>query len=403
MGVSTLLLALAALILRPRALAFWGLALAVVMLYAMGEHSPLWIALNRLIPPLRWWRVPPRAWFIAALALPYLAGWGAQLLAEHPPDRKAARLGVAGLLGGGLVCGIFSSLTLAGSLERTALLGTFALPAAALVLLLAIRRALPPRAIMALFALVVAGDMLWIDRTLIDGRPRDAWLDPYQELAEFLEADGAVRVYSPSYSLPQQAAAHWSIAQFGGVDPFQLAAYVDAFEAATGVAAQGYSVTLPAYDLADGPGANEDSDNEAAVLARANRDAPLDAELLGGWLVTHVVAAFPIETEGLVLAAQIGDATIYRNTFAPDVTLAWDGPNRVTVRAAAPLAGTLYAVANGRWQDSGGESPGLPGPVDAPAREWTYRYDPSEVWIGLAAGGGLCAAALAGWWVVRHA
>ena len=255
------------------------------------------------------------------------------------------------------------------------------------MLLLAIRRALPPRAIMALFALVVAGDMLWIDRTLIDGRPRDAWLDPYQELAEFLEADGAVRVYSPSYSLPQQAAAHWSIAQFGGVDPFQLAAYVDAFEAATGVAAQGYSVTLPAYDLADGPGANEDSDSEAAVLARANRDAPLDAELLGGWLVTHVVAAFPIEAEGLVLAAQIGDATIYRNTFAPDVTLAWDGPNRVTVRAAAPVDGTLNAVANGRWQDSGGESPGLPGPVDAPARDWTYRYDPSEVWIGLAAGG----------------
>jgi len=403
MGVSTLLLALAALALRPRALAFWGLALAAAMLYAMGDHSPLWVALNRLIPPLRWWRVPPRAWFIAALALPYLAGWGAQLLAERPPDRKAARLGIAGLLGGGLVCGIFSSLTLSSSLELTALLGTFALPAAALVLLLAMRRALPPRAIMALFALVVVGDMLWIDRTLVDGRPRDAWLDPHQELAEFLEADGAARVYSPSYSLPQQAAAHWSIAQFGGVDPFQLAAYVGAFEAATGVAAQGYSVTLPAYDLADAPGADEDGDSEAAIFARANREAPLDAALLGQWLVTHVVAAFPIEADGLAPAAQIGDVYVYRNTLAPDVTLAWDGPNRVTVRAAAPFDGTLYAVTKGRWQAVDADSPGLPGAVAAPAREWTYRYDASEVWIGLAAGGGLCAAALAGWWVVRHA
>lgn len=398
MGVSTLLLALVALILRPRAQAFWGIVLAFAMLYAMGDHFPLWIALNRLIPPLRWWRVPPRVWFAAALALPYLAGWGAQLVAEHPPDRKAIRLGVAGLLGGGLVCAIFGSLTLTPSLKATALLGAFALPAAALVLLLAIRRALPPHAIMALFALVVAGDMLWIDRTLVEGRSPRVWLDPYRDLAEFLQSDGVVRVYSPSYSLPQQAAARWSIAQFGGVDPFQMAAYVEAFEAATGVAAHGYSVTLPAYDLANAGGRTE-----AEILASANHDAPIDPALLGQWLVTHVVAAYPIEAEGLVLAAQIGDVYVYRNTLAPDAALAWDGPNQATIRAAAPFTGTLYAVANGRWRAAGGDAPGLPGLVDAPAQEWTYCYDPSEVWIGLAAGGGLCAAALAGWWVVRHA
>ncbi len=81
---------------------------------------------------------------------------------------------------------------------------------------------------MLLFTLVVAADVLWIDRTLIEGRSQREWLDPYRELADYLHDDGATRVYSPSYSLPQQAAAYWDIPQFGGVDPFQFAAYVEA-------------------------------------------------------------------------------------------------------------------------------------------------------------------------------
>ncbi len=92
-GISTLVLALVALIMRPRALGVWGVLVLVIMLYAMGDQFVFWTALNRLIPALRWWRVPPRVWLAAALILPYLAGWGAQLFAENPPDRRAARLG----------------------------------------------------------------------------------------------------------------------------------------------------------------------------------------------------------------------------------------------------------------------------------------------------------------------
>ena len=383
-GISTLALAIAALLLRPRALWFWGALLLLLALYAMGEHGGLWTLLNRAVPVLRWWRVPPRVWLVAALILPYLAAWGAQLLAENPPDRRAARLGAAGLFSAGSACGLFSAVALSGTLSTQAALGVFALPAVALVMLLALSGRLPARTAAILFTLIVVADVLWIDRTLLEGRGPDQWLEPYRPLAEFLRDDGVTRVYSPSYSLPQQAAAYWNIPQFGGVDPFQMSAYITAAEAATGVQASGYSVTIPAYESRAG-----DSDSEEDAISTANRDALIRPDLLGQWLVSHVVSAFPLDVEGLVLAAQIDGVYVYRNAYALPVTLDWDGPNRVTVRTSGPVSGPLYAVAAGRWKGESGVSPGLPGPIDDSETQWTYVYSPSEIGWSLLAGAAL--------------
>ena len=152
-----------------------------------------------------------------------------------------------GVLAGGVACGLVRALALAADLGWGSALGTLALPLTALIMLLALARSLPPRALLAAFALVVLADLLWIDGSLAEGRSEREWLDPYRPLAEHLQEARATRVYSPTYSLPQQAAAHWQIAQFDGVDPFQTRAYVEAAEAATGVPADGYSITLPAF------------------------------------------------------------------------------------------------------------------------------------------------------------
>jgi len=397
-GISTLALALAAVLLRPRALLFW---LAVVLFagaHAMGENFVLWRALVEIIPPLRWWRVPPRTWFLAALIMPYLAAWGAYLLASNPPDRRAARLLVTATLGAGMACGMFSLVSLSASLGWRAALGTLALPLTALIMALALGRVLSPRALLIAFAVIVLGDMLWIDQSLVTGRSPHEWLEPYRPLAEYLRQAGAVRVYSPTYSLPQQAAAYWQIAQFDGVDPFQSAAYVEAAALATGVPAAGYSVTIPAFVPDD------EEQTEQETLATANCDAPLRADLLGAWLVTHVVAACPLRAEGLTLETQIGDVYVYRNDYAPQAALDWDGPNRVTARLNAPYSGPLYAVARGRWRDAPDDLPGLPGPQDGTQREWTFTYDTSEVWLGLVVGAVLLAlGALTLWGGTRHA
>ncbi len=413
-GISTLALALAAVLLRPRALLFW---LAVVLFagaHAMGENFVLWRALVEIIPPLRWWRVPPRTWFLAALIMPYLAAWGAYLLASNPPDRRTARLLVTAALGAGMACGGFSLASLSASLGWGAASGTLALPLVAVLMLLALHRSATrvyrntplseqrgraySRALLIAFSVVMLGDVLWIDQSLVTGRSPREWLEPHRPLAEYLQQAGAVRVYSPTYSLPQQAAAYWEIAQFDGVDPFQSAAYVEAAALATGVPAEDYSVTVPAFVPDD------EEQNEQETLATANCDAPLRADRLGAWLVTHVVAACPLSADGLTLETQIGDVYVYRNHYAPQVALAWDGPNRVTVRLDAPYSGPLYAVAKGRWRDAPDDLPGLPGPLAGAQREWTFTYDSSEVWLGLAAGAILLAlGALTLWGGTHHA
>lgn len=400
-GVSTLALAGVTVIQRPRRFLFWWGVLLFVALYAMGEHSALWIALNRLFPFLRWWRVPPRAWLIAAWILPYLAGWGAQLLVTEPSKTRLARLSVVALLGGGLACGVFSMAMLSSALTRGAVVGTFALPAVALVMLLALTGKASARVLFVLFALIVVADVLWIDRTLVEGRHKREWLEPYRALAEHLQEQGATRVYSPSYSLPQQAAAYWRIAQFDGVDPFQFQSYGAAFSHATGVAVDGYSITLPPFGMDEAPDGDDLTFGE--VLARANRDAALSADALAQWHVSHVVAAFAIDAPGLQFDTQIGDVYVYRNTRLPDATVRWDGPNRVTVRLSPDADGPFYAFADGRWRDTPHvDSPGWPGSLDGAQRAWTFAYDPSEVWLSALVMGLFGGAAVLVWWRLRR-
>ena len=133
-------------------------------------------------------------------------------------------------------------------------------------------------------------------------------------------------------------------------------------------------------------------------------DAPLRPDLLGAWLVTHIVSACPLEAEGLALEARVGEVYVYRNTYAPEASLTWDGPNRVTVTLRASYAGPLYAVASGHWRDAPDDAPGLPGPLNGAASTWTFAYDPSEVWRALGVGAALVTlAALILWGAGRHA
>jgi hypothetical protein len=55
------------------------------------------------------------------------------------------------------------------------------------------------------------------------------------------------RVYTPSYSIPQEQGAFWNINQINGVDPMQLKDYVEYFVEVSGIPSEKYSVTLPPF------------------------------------------------------------------------------------------------------------------------------------------------------------
>lgn len=365
-GVGVFALALVAVMMRPRQMVFWVGVIIIAAWWGMGQNSLLWTSAVRLFPSLLWFRVPARAWLVVALILPYMAGWGLQWIGAISPEalkKRAIRLSAVGTFGFSAVCWLSSLFTLAEALPAEALIGLIALPLSVGLILLGAWRLISLRTFQIAFVLLMLVDVMWVGRSMVEWRNRDEWLDEYRPLAEMLKADGVERVYSPSYSLPQQAAAYWRIPQFDGIDPFQLESYVAEAERITGVKAKGYSVTIPAFDLPDD--ADEDD------LATINQNAVIDVQGLADWRVTHVVSAFEIDADGLELLDKVGDVYVYRNTLiAPAVRITWHGPNRVAI---SPTDSNIHAFA---------DTPDWENPPDG-----EYQYTPDSQSIGMALSG----------------
>jgi len=78
-----------------------------------------------------------------------------------------------------------------------------------------------------------------LDRTLFWPRSTQQVLSEGEPLAEYLQYsarhEAGFRLYSPSYSMPQQTAARYRLQLADGVDPLQLQSYVELMQLATGV------------------------------------------------------------------------------------------------------------------------------------------------------------------------
>lgn len=303
-GVPVLTLAAVALIQMPRKLWLWLVLLVFAVLYAVGVNGFLWSLLVKVVPGLLWFRVPSRAWFIVALILPLLAGYGLQWLLDHADRLRRTRWQLYALVGlvGSLACGIFTitSLPLPDSAGWSVLVGGCGL---AIGLLLLLNRKLSPERTSILILLVIFADLAIMGRSWLEWRGEEDWLEPYEPLAQALIGDGAARVYSPSYSLPQEVAEAYNLRLFGGVDPFQIEGVVEAVTRAGGIERNGYSVVVPPLN-----------DIQGDDPATANRNAMPDTELLANWEVSHVISAYPIDHPHLELMDEINATFIYRNT-----------------------------------------------------------------------------------------
>jgi hypothetical protein len=272
----------------------------------------LCLVLSR-IPGLNLLRVPSRAWFIVGLGVCWLAVRGAGAL--EAGWRMGGRR--ANLISAGVLTALWL-LAIGGSLvARKPLANLLITAAAATGVLLGMRVRLAPLVL----ALLTALELMVVNSTLIVPRPA-----PPGALAEWLSRQpGVWRVYSPSYSLPQLDAARYGLEQADGVNPLQLSGTVAYMDAASGVAHEGYNVTVPPF---------------AGDVATSNQGAPLDADLLGRLNVRYVVSEFDILAEGLELETQIGSTRVYENTRdmgrVRGGTLVSRSPNRIVVSTDGP-------------------------------------------------------------------
>ncbi|MFQ5613133.1 MAG: hypothetical protein ACE5H9_13470 [Anaerolineae bacterium] len=313
LGLAPLLVGLFGLSRKDRRGWFWAGVCLFALLFALGRSTPLLALTYYLAPGFRWVRTPARIFFPAALALAVLAGYGLDRLraGTFNAGRRFRLLAVAGaslslVLGLGLAFGfgqvnraalglaIFPPLTLA-------VIATFVLPAGQ-----RLKSLLPPPVRTALLGLLIFADLASFNATVIRFQdPAGAFERGAETAARIKEAGrpGPFRVYSPSYSLPGQAAVLAGLELADGVEPVHLADYDRFMAAAGGYGQAAFSVTIPAFP-------------PDAPLETALQDTEPDLRLLGLLNVEYLASAFPMAWPGLELETAVEDVFIYRNRQA---------------------------------------------------------------------------------------
>lgn len=296
------LLALSWKVVRRRA-GFWGWTAVLSLAFALGEALPLLPAVAGL-PGLSLLRVPSRALFLTGLSLAALAGHAVEHLLAGPTvqEKRRAGLAITGLAGFALALA-GGAAWLSGALPASYAWGAALLTAGAVLIALRLngRMAGGPW----LWVLLLAASLDWgaVDRAAVAWRPAGETQAEGQAVAAFLARQpGTFRVYSPSYSLPQQTAADYGLELADGVDPLQLKTYADFMESASGVRSHGYSVTLPPFENGE-----PQSDNAAARP---------DPALLGLLNVRYVLAEYDLPVDGLTLIRRFGNTRVYENEQA---------------------------------------------------------------------------------------
>jgi hypothetical protein len=188
------------------------------------------------------------------------------------------------------------------------------------------------------FVLLVV-DLGVMDTSLIDFRSKAEVLAEGAAVADVISSGDGFRVYSPSYSIPQQTAAYYGLELADGVDPMQLEAYAAYMKQATGVPRDGYSVTLP-------PFAGEEADP-----AIANQAYIPDAYLLGRLNVAFVATEFDLDVDGLRLVRQAEETRLYANDYVLPrayVSTQDDSISAAEIISRTPNQITLQATGPGR-------------------------------------------------------
>ncbi len=304
-GAAVLCLSLLALIWRrsrSRA-AFWLAVAAGSLMISLGSFLPGLDLLARL-PGIDLLRVPSRALFLSGLGMAAAAAFGLDTLLDGAQAGELRQAGLALTAVAGFTLSLAGAIwAVTRSLPLNFAWGAVFILAAVVWIGVYFSRRLPLRWWVAGLLGICLLDLGFVDRSLFYSKPAAQVLSENQAAADFLTAQpGLFRVYSPSYSLPQQTAARYGIQLADGVNPLQLISYVDFMSSASGVPPASYSVTLPSF-----------SNGEPA---KDNAAYQPDPRLLGLLNVRYLLSAYDLHIHGLKLLSRLGDTRVYENLLA---------------------------------------------------------------------------------------
>ncbi len=302
-GIGVLQLALVALIAERTNARFWGGVVIASWLLALGNHFPLYPFLVRIVPGMKLLRVPPRFLFAASFGLAILAGIGVEqlvLASWRTKDLPAIRF--ASLALSALVASFGAGLWLATQDGLGILLGVGLIAVLAFLWVnISVKNRLPRHSFVFVWMLLIAADYCIVGFHAFEVQPMAEKLSERSGVARLVANFQGERIFSPSYSIPQQTAASFDIELADGVNPLQLIRYQEFLASAVGFSPREYAVSLPPFPTGD-PG--------------QIRRPDLNLEKLGFLNVVSIVSDFPIDAEDAPLEAVVDGVYIYRNEMA---------------------------------------------------------------------------------------
>jgi hypothetical protein len=300
-GGCCLLLALIGILKGNRYLSWiWSVSAVLVILWALGSSIPGMQFLAGL-PGVHSLRVPPRGMLLGDLAIIILAVEGLDFLVTRLKSTDWKRINLLGFAVVVLLVIISGAILLiSGKMDLTLLIG----PGVLLVVFICMNIFHDGKIQPQLFIFLVVGliiiDFLQADLRQFTPNPEGQSTEISSNLVEQINTHlGSGKIYTPSYSIPQEfAILHgWELAN--GVHPLQYARYTVTLEKASGVLNSGYNVVQPPLKTG-----NPYEDNRYAVP---------DTKVLAALDVSLVASSFPINANGLGLLDKEGNLWLYQN------------------------------------------------------------------------------------------
>jgi hypothetical protein len=340
-GLIVLGLALIGVVARRQGWKFWLLIFLGALLLAMGDQTPIYGLIVKIIPGMKVTRVPARFLFLCAFGLSVLSGLGFEVLINGGVERlPTIRLSAFGFGAIGVLLGF--ALIFMG--ENTLRIGIILLNLAiAFVFLsyIATQTNIRKQVIIGLWIGAMIVELVIFRGSVLHMVPEEIAFLRNQELIETITTEGdESRILSISYSLPQHLAALEDFQLADGVNPLQLQGYQSYMAGALGYSEGVYSVTLPPFPNGD---------------PSTPQEFILNVEDLGQLNIAFIISEYPIAAEGISHVGTLSGSYIYRNEhFRPRAWIVEDGsdsgnwkeatsiewsPNEIAVQAVGP--GTL--------------------------------------------------------------
>ena len=276
-------------------------------LWSFGPSGLLYPLISSILPLLSWFRVPSRAWFVAAFGLILVAALTLDRLTEVKigPRLRLALVSVivAGLVWSGAIAFLVperipSLIGFGLGLAGTGM-GLLMLDQNIWNRLAGHRLPLQPGSML---TGVLTVSLVLLDRNLIAGRLLNA--DEPVEIPLIGQMENQCGLsYSPSFMLVSANRAKYGTPTLHGVDPFQFSSGADLIARIAGVHSERYDITSP--PLPDDPGEGFDY---TTVFAGAIPDY----EQMAALGVLYVLARFDIDEPRLKFIDEVEGLLLYR-------------------------------------------------------------------------------------------